>query len=299
MSGEMRRRTAKRIWRSGLTSRLLVPAQFLSGRLARHAAWAAAIAERFLQRVDRRGVARPTLVDLAIPRRYAIPSKHINRQSHQHHQNHRQAVSNVFTNTVIWQLLPRCGRIDSQRGRFDSKQPSGLRNDASRSLTATHLTQFATKQLPLNPSLPLKNHASDAESRPAAIGAGSPFFLLSTRRLNVPAYEKRMEYAEDSRKADVAARIARQHRRYELSRTEMAREPAPIFSPLPASRTSRTLERNISSPIASKTNVESSGAEGFPSRTAAPVVNVTLVADEVMKQLDRRLVAARERMGRI
>jgi hypothetical protein len=95
------------------------------------------------------------------------------------------------------------------------------------------------------------------------------------------------------------ARLVERHQRVEVAHERLAREFGPqpsIQSPEgPADEMTRSISR-------ARRHGQEPAEVQEPSRTRpAPQggVNVTQVADEVLKQLDRRLIAARERMGRI
>jgi hypothetical protein len=96
-----------------------------------------------------------------------------------------------------------------------------------------------------------------------------------------------------------AAKLARRHRRVEVSRERASKEFGQRSAMQGLESSTLEMERAVASrPI----RQQRSSQEEEPSEPAArPVsgMNVTQVADEVMKQLDRKLIAARERMGKI
>jgi hypothetical protein len=100
-------------------------------------------------------------------------------------------------------------------------------------------------------------------------------------------------------KESLSTRLARRHRRVEHKRERIAQEFAPeskvestpwmpVESPRPIAGTRASTPPGSQQP-------ETLEAGTVPLRQ----INVTQVADEVIKQLDRKLIAARERMGRI
>jgi hypothetical protein len=303
MSGEMRKKPTKWIRRADPTSFPRARAQFPSvpavriladsSGFSRHAPWASAIAAQFSARVDRRGVPRPSLIDLAFPERLTILSKYFYMQQLQHHH---QTVLNSAGNMVICQLFPK---IAGDR-RFGSKETLEETSRANLSLRPSYSPVFATKYLPLTLSTPLKNQLGSQVS--STTENGSPFSLSIARRLRVPADRRlraRMEYVENLPANDMVLRIARRHRRNELAQPGMPRELAPAFSVLPTSRPPLTLEQTFTSSTAGKKRRESGDGDPIGAGPGAQTVNVPQLADEVMKQLDRRLMAVRERMGRI
>jgi hypothetical protein len=93
--------------------------------------------------------------------------------------------------------------------------------------------------------------------------------------------------------------LARRHRRVEQRRERIVQEFAPerkfesaLWMPMESAR-SIAGTRTPASPRSQHPETLESGV--VPLRQ----INVTQVADEVLKQLDRKLIAARERMGRI
>jgi len=104
--------------------------------------------------------------------------------------------------------------------------------------------------------------------------------------------------ASDSGPRDVAARIVRQLRRREEAPPLQPRDVAPTRAALPTSGSDFVVERTMQRPqrqLGPTLEPEAARATG----RLTPAVNVTQITDEVIRQLDHRLVATRERMGRI
>jgi hypothetical protein len=96
---------------------------------------------------------------------------------------------------------------------------------------------------------------------------------------------------------DLAANVTQKHRRVEERRLAASRDPGPVSGLWGPSESIVTAERR---PMQSRktriSNVESETLNS-PARPEFPI-NVARVTDEILKQLDRRVIAARERMGR-
>jgi hypothetical protein len=94
-------------------------------------------------------------------------------------------------------------------------------------------------------------------------------------------------------------RLARRHRRVEHKHERIAQEFAPQrkveSTPWMPVESSRPIAGARTSTSPRSQRPETLEAEAVPLRQ----INVTQVADEVIKQLDRKLIAARERRGRI
>jgi hypothetical protein len=184
----MRKKTTKWIRRAGPTNSLPARAPFPSvravriladcGGFSRHAPWASAIAAKFSAREDRRGVPRPSLIDLAFPARLTILSKYFHMQQL---QPHHQTVHHSVGNMVICQLFPK----SAGDRRFGGKQTPEEGSSANRSLRPSDSPVFATKYVPLTLFRPLKNQMGRQESRTAE--KGSPFSVSIAGRVRLMA----------------------------------------------------------------------------------------------------------------
>jgi len=98
---------------------------------------------------------------------------------------------------------------------------------------------------------------------------------------------------------DIATRVVRQHRRVEdrlLAQEGVAPTERPMLPVAPVV----TLERAPASQKPSKRYEAAPDLEGTsPNSRPPPIVDVVRITDEVMKQLDRRIVATRERIGKM
>jgi len=103
---------------------------------------------------------------------------------------------------------------------------------------------------------------------------------------------------DDSEPQSVVGRIGQKHRRVEeyrlIERRELHLKRDEMQIP---GSTTVLAERPQSRPRARRLALEDEPRSARPA--AQPVVDATRITDEVLKQLDRRLVAARERMGKI
>jgi hypothetical protein len=299
----MRKKTTKWIRRAGPASFRPARAQFPSaralgilpdcGEFSRHAPWASTIAAKFAAREDRRGVPRPSLIDLALPERLSILSKYFHTRLVQHHH---QTLHNSVKNMVICQLF---SKSEGER-HFGGRETAEEKSPAYRSFHPTDSPVYVTKYVPPTLLRPLKNQRARVES--SATEKGSPFSFSVARRVSPPADRRlraRMEYVEDLPGKELVMRIARQNRRKEFAPPGMTRELAPDFSILPTSRPPLAIGQTFTPSSGGRKRRESAYGETPNAGPHAQSINVPQLADEVMKQLDRRLMAARERMGRI
>jgi hypothetical protein len=309
----MRKRTPKGIRAVGQTKNLRNVARFLcrhtasvlhiSSQQSRHAMWASTIAQKLLAKVSRHGIARPSLVDLA--KRLILISKCFNRESHHHgfavrnvlrnsesHHHHGYVVRSVIRSTVIRQLFSvKTGP------RQDGSECRQKRRRANLEVFLSDSGSFTTS-LPLTLRLLRNTVVGEAASsdRQSSIGP----LLASHRATGAFQLGERIDRAalETNAMETLATRIVRQHRRQEQVRMGMNRELSSGLANVAPSRLPLRMEHPITYSSGSKKRSEAFGDSVVRREEAAPAVSVTQVADEVMKQLDRRLIAARERMGR-
>jgi hypothetical protein len=122
--------------------------------------------------------------------------------------------------------------------------------------------------------------------------------LKQTTSLRQISRAAALESVEETSLTHIVTHLARKHRRKEISKGEMGSEfDAParaVFSRrIPEGEESVASQRN--QPNLNESNI----VQSTSTVAAPPPINVPQLTDEVMKQLDRKLVAARERMGRI
>lgn len=271
-------------------SRRAAPVSLQRGRRSSHLSWVHAITGKFSLRANLRGRSRPTLIDLVIPRRLMMLSQHIDRSSQHvqvgimlsllHHshilqfRSHHVPTSQVYADRAsggggMGSLQVRCllEAFPFTRSLMEFPRSRGARSGRLQMDSATGSAELSRFTL----------------ERPA---------LSSRRHLGV-----RSDYVDDKRPSDWILQLTRRQRRTDMTRTDLVRAfggGSPVsFSGVPL----QVEGAGTISVGAWKSHDLSAESAGRASST--PVMNVSLIADEVMKQLDRRLVAARERMGRM
>jgi hypothetical protein len=107
-----------------------------------------------------------------------------------------------------------------------------------------------------------------------------------------------LEIVEESPLINIVTQLARKHHRTEVSKAQIDREFGAPTHPV-LTRSAMQAEEAIVTQSARRMANESRADESSAAVAAPPPINVSQITDEVMKQLDRKLVAARERMGRV
>jgi hypothetical protein len=128
-----------------------------------------------------------------------------------------------------------------------------------------------------------------------------PLTVVATRvKRRVNAYSVGVGDVDESIRIEIpVARLVRRHQRVEVAPERLAREFGSQTLMQSPQTAAGEVQRSMSR---TRSHVRQEADVQEPSRMrTAPHggINVTQVADEVMKQLDSRLIAARERMGRI
>ena len=95
-----------------------------------------------------------------------------------------------------------------------------------------------------------------------------------------------------------AGRVIRRHARTEDLHVAASRAASPILALAPQSEIAATVEQRPLRSFKPQLS-ESESAPRVPAAIPEIPFNITRVTDEILKQLDRRIVAARERMGRM
>lgn len=129
---------------------------------------------------------------------------------------------------------------------------------------------------------------------------GARWYGLSPLRL-VPANHSLGSYgnAAGSTAGDAAvSRIVKRHRRVEEPRLPSSLAPGEKRSPGSAPVEPLFVAGKLRPRVGRQSDARFAPAETRTDPTAQAAVNVERITDAVLKQLDRRLVAARERMGR-
>lgn len=257
-----------------------------------HLSWAHAIARKFSLRANLRGHSRPSLIDLAIPAGLTIRAEHFGGPSQHLHVG---AILNLLCNRQSLQL--RSGHISKGQVNVGRVVRAGEAMGSSRfarCLEGSPLTRGRMELLGL----------PGARSGWAATEFGAGYAHPSGVAFNRPASSfrgsrgLRAEYIDDNTPSDLVLRLTSRHRRTAMTRTDLARAFGSSSSALSGCAPLRVEESGVHRAGTGKPRDLSAEPAGraVPS---VPAMDVSSLADEVMKHLDRRLVAARERMGRI
>lgn len=279
-------------WNGHDPSRRAAPVSMQRGRCSPHLSWAHAIAGKFSLNANLRGLSHPSLIDLAIPARLTIRSEYFGWSSQHIHVG---AILSLLCNRHFLQL--RSNRILTIQNNADRAARTGGESNASRFgrfWEASPLTRVRSE---------LSNHTgARSGGEKTKSGAGDAQSSGSIFQRPGPSFRGnrglRVEYLDDHGPSDLVFRLTNRHRRKDMTRTDLAR----AFGAGPSVLTDRAplrVEGPGAHPAGTGKPHDLSAEPAGRSVPSAPAMNVSLVADEVMKQLDRRLVAARERMGRI
>lgn len=141
--------------------------------------------------------------------------------------------------------------------------------------------------------LPIERTFSRSAGRPD--GPVNAAAALSFHEILVRRRMLREVAGHDGAGSEVAAGIVRRAQRVE--ERPAGQSPDPVFA-ASAPHPSRDAVERSESPRGRESSAGSS-LEEFPATPPAPPFNVSQLTDEVMRQIDRRLVTARERMGKI
>ncbi len=301
MGGEMDKGPSKRrpetrpvelMHRNGrVPSRRAAPVPLQRGRRSSHLSWAHAITGKFSLRANLRGRSRPTMIDLVIPRRLTMLSQHIDRSSQQvqigimlnlsHHSRILQFRSHHVPTSQIY--ADRASEVGAGTGSLQV----GCLLEASPFTRS--LMEFPRSRGARSGRLQMDSATGGAELSRFRLERPAP---SSRRYLGV-----RSDYVDDKRPSDWILQLTRRQRRTDMTRTDLVR----AFgggSPVSSSRVPLQVEGAGTISVGAWKSHDLS-AESTGRASSTPVMNVSLIADEVMKQLARRLVAARERMGRM
>lgn len=291
---------SRRFASGGFRARPIAPLSAKRARHSIHVNWVAAISAKFEQKRAWHGMARGSLIDLLIPRRLRNISTFFSRALHHYH---RPTIHNSFGGTKV-ECLPWPGSHAGPIGRgatieLASKQASAhvIREVILRSLSNLPLV-LSDRRRPL----PVKADSGRHAVRPALFPSTVGRIVLAATPASPIRSSEYIAAGAGSAAAPID-QIARKHRRTESLRVGLTEGPAtglPSTRPFGArSAPQHELARPASRRRAPEAVAGRASGVGAASPGAShPAVNVTRLADEVIKQLDRRLVAARERMGR-
>ncbi|WHZ15380.1 MAG: hypothetical protein OJF52_002224 [Nitrospira sp.] len=302
MSGEMDKgpskhrpdtRQAEHVHRNGHDpSRRAAPVSMQRGGCSPHLSWAHAITGKFSLNANLRGLSRPSLIDLAIPARLTIRSEYFGWSSQHIHVG---AILSLLCKRHFLQL--RSDRIQMIQNNADRAARAGGKSNASRFGRFWEASPLTPLRLELSNLTGARSGGSATESR---AGYAQRFGCTFNRpaRSSSGSLGLRVEYVDDHGPSDLVVRLTSRHRRKDMTRTDLARAFGSGPSVL-SGRWSLAVEGAGAQPVGTGKPHDLSAEPAGRSVPSAPAMNVSLVADEVMKQLDRRLTAARERMGRI
>jgi hypothetical protein len=287
------RRRAKAADDSGLS----VPSrEFLAGLKRRnalggdaHAEWASGIVAKL--GVKATGLWRVAMIDLLrTKRRTGATSIHNGPLYHTHQHSHFNVLhqhKNSFYGASAG------FRLNTSLGAMASSGPGDRREFAAGAGNARNSSNLmgaplAYRKIPCRKEIGIVPEASDVlTSR-----------LMKTNMLRRSGGMALFETVEEHSVTDMVTRLARKHRRNAVKRSEIG-----AGFGVPATRAvfmRRAGEEKCTTSRERVVKADNSGAIASAASVAAPAaINVTQLTDEVMKQLDRKLVAARERMGRI
>ncbi len=260
--------------------------------MARHSAWAFQLAARFGIRTTKQGFAKVQLTGVALP----APNRSQNKPPVPAAKyDQRRWICNEFKNLLLQQVFvtnPLSARTPSPVSGDDVRQNRSRPLPTRGRLTPRlKVAAFATEIA--QPRLVVRTGQAKALDLPLEIAG------MKIHRRTGAGRAQSFNEDDNPTKESPSTRLARRHRRVEHKRERIAQEFAPerkvestqwmpVESPRPIAGT-----RASTPPRAQQPETLEAGA--VPLRQ----INVTQVADEVIKQLDRKLIAARERMGRI
>jgi hypothetical protein len=291
----MRRKTKKRMASCGRREAAWRGAAFAPKRAvatAKHLAWAAGVAQRFGVRSALRGFAKATLTDLATHEVIRTKSRiaSVVLRYDQRQWIHNEVQNFVTENHFRSKQAPvRCARADSE---------SGASERVHRGYAERRESQISRTPLFVNRVL----HSKAIVRRTAQVKSVELPLVLAGTRVSRRTGAGNVAIGDTDEPIGIAmpvTKVVRRHRRLEVARDRASNEFGVMSSLQSFSGPAVELEQ-LAAPVRVQRKTQNERQE--PSAMGAgPLrgINVTQVADEVMKQLDRKLIAARERMGKI
>ena len=256
-----------------------------------HLNWVSAIVGKFGVRTRRSANSRVSLIDVTGTKR-SKSDVHLHRGPSRHtHQHNYFNVSQLNYNLLSGAKGASLLRQSQPAGSFavatalQTSNSAAARLAQSRNLASAvpSTTRLAYKQ-DTSEGTWLGDHATSRLKKMSV--------LRSLHRAAV------LEIVEESPLIDIVTHLARKHHRTEVSKAQVDREFGAPAHPV-LTRSAMQAEEAIVAQSAQRMATESRAVEPSAEVHAPPPINVSQITDEVMKQLDRKLVAARERMGRI
>ena len=265
------------------------------GRGSRHIAWTLSITSRLMQR--RRGIAmHPESMVLARARRSYMLLRTLVRELKPVMPSGVQSPQQqplLGTRTILHQLV--AGEPIRVRSASNVRE-------ATNSPVRSRL--MSAPGLPLQPPLMLAVMPARLPRLQPVSGGGlssAPTLLPRAKHaLLQPWLKQEKDGGPDSAVLDMPARMTRKHRRVEQRLYPRIDDLATTTELRPTAANTITLRKPHShQPVAEYEAPLAKLERMAASPQAEREVNVARITDEVLKQLDRRLIAARERRGRI
>jgi len=292
MSEEMRKRipTSKLslgLLRPGLNSPRLPWTHAGSHFPSTHLAWAALIANRFFVRLSTRGFAGAQLIDLV---QRAVIRNDYRTGSLVTRFDQRQWVRNAFKNVLMQQQLfvtrPMTWSTLSETPKTLMVAPPA---DGSNMTTPMRAPARGTSSSLERP------YGSFVVHKPQYAKSVASSLVLACSPTNRSTRPGRAQ-AQGEQPETTVTMITRRYQRVEVKRERMTTEFISAGQTEGAQRMAFPMER-----LGLATTTRLAARPHSLEDTSMPLreLHVTHVVDEVMKQLDRRLVTARERMGKI
>lgn len=260
--------------------------------MARHTAWTFQLAARFGTRTTKQGFAKLQLTDVALAtanrsqRKPPMPSAKYDQ---------RRWIRNEFKNFMLQQVFVA-----------NPLSPRNLSPVSGEALGQNRPCPLFTRGR-LTPHLKMAAFATGIAQPRMVVGTGhaktldSPLEIAGMKIHRRTSAGRIQSFNEDDNptQESTSTRLARSHRRVEHKRERIAqdfrRETKVESTQWVPMESPRPMVGAMASTPPRSPQPETLKAGAVPLRQ----INVTQVADEVIKQLDRKLIAARERMGRI
>lgn len=260
----------------------------------RHRSWAIAIAGRFAP-CKQPGIRSEALVYLNLARRRFVMLRKVLQQGQIAHYQLSLATAFFSPLTLVQQILQKANTsLPAQAAAY------GTLISTDHRFFVPPFGRWVFERILSQPRATAERTvAGNLKGLPEPRNSAFPFaptpFLLRDRSF-FRMEESREVVLKELNSSLVAMRILRQLQRVETS--SMAGQPGPgvVSSDVPAG------QRVFAAIQLSPREQQSEAEECLPARRnipAAPEINVAQITDQILNQLDRRLVAARERMGRI
>ena len=250
------------------------------------------------------GVATPSLWVRSLIR----ASRKLGAASQTTQMVHRQrSWPTVTHNTFVQQLSCRYSTRQHTSHVFNFAVSLAAHGSAQRALAAKRETSqplspafISAEHKPRVPSADIDGKLSVARQLDARNGDAKKLPLIKSTTLEyVRQYARQRRLYHETSTETLVARVRERHRRTEEHRSIYARNLRLQTIDLSPSVPEMTViaDRRPATKTVAYREIEAESHHS--SRPAQPVIDSVRLTDEVLRQLDRRLVAARERMGRV